>query len=224
MIFMIHVKNREIVVPGELIATGNFHVQLGAEKDGENIYSTVVGITYIDQEKKYIKIVPLRGKYMPRVGDSVIGVVEELALKKAILDINSAHKGILDIRDVTMDRSAEINKVFSVGDTVYSKVSDVSGSVSLYAKPPYGKLHGGRIINIPSTKIPRVIGKKGSMISIIKKYTECKIYVGQNGTIWVKGRDEGEDLALKAIKIISAESHTSGLTERITKFLEEKVI
>lgn len=220
---MIHVKNKEIVVPGELIATGNFRTQFGIEKDGENIYSTIVGVAYIDSEKDYIKIVPLEGKYIPRGGDSVIGMVEDLALKKAILDINSAHKGILDIRDATMNRNAEIANFFSVGDIIYAKVYNVSGSVALNAKPPYGKLHGGRLIHISSTKIPRVIGKKGSMISTIKKYTECKVYVGQNGTIWVKGNDERmEDLALKAIEIINIESHISGLTERITKFLEEK--
>jgi len=221
---MIYINNKEIIVPGELIATGNFHAQFGAEKDGENIYSTVVGIVYTDPERDYIKIVPLKGKYIPKMGDSVIGMIEELALKKAILDINSAHKGILDIRDVTMNRSAEINKIFSIGDAVYAKVNNVSNSIALYAKgTPYGKLYGGRLINISSTKVPRVIGKKGSMISLIKKYTGCKIYVGQNGTIWAKGKDESmENLTLEAIEIINAESHISGLTDRITKFLEER--
>ncbi len=221
---MIYVKDRKIVVPGELVATGNFRVYSGAEKEGKNIYSTVVGIVYTDPEKKSIKIVPLKGKYVPRIGDSVIGMVEELALKKAIVDINSPYKGILDVRDASMNRNAEINRLFSVGDIVYAKVMSVSDSAVLYAKPPYGKLREGRIITIPSTKIPRVIGKKGSMISLIKKYTECRIYVGQNGTIWIKGKSEKEDLAIKAIEIINSESHLSGLTDKIMRLLEEKVI
>jgi exosome complex component RRP4 len=220
---MFHVKNKEIVVPGELIATGNFRTYTGTEKDGEDIYSTVVGLSYVNPEKNYIKIVPLEGKYVPQRGDSVIGVVEDLALKKAIVNINSAHKGILDLRDTTARRNAEISDLFSVGDTVYAKVSYVSDSVDLYAKPPYGKLHDGRLIHISSTKVPRVIGRKGSMISLIKKYTGCKIYVGQNGTIWIKGQNEEmEEHVREAITLIDAESHTSGLTERITVFLEKK--
>ncbi|MEA1993579.1 MAG: exosome complex RNA-binding protein Rrp4 [Euryarchaeota archaeon] len=220
---MIHVDNKQIVVPGELIATGDTKFRYGTEKDGKNIYSTVVGITYANPEKDYIKVVPLEGKYIPRRGDNVIGLAEEFAFKKAILDINSAKKGILDVRDATRNRNAEIDDIFSIGDVIYSKVSDTNDSVTLNTKNRlYGKLQGGRLINIPSAKIPRVIGRKGSMISTIKKHTQCKIYVGQNGTIWVKGKDKKEELALEAIKTIDAESHISGLTKRITNFLKKE--
>ncbi len=219
---MIHVENKEIVVPGELVATGDFRPREGAEKDGENIYATVVGITYVNSKNKYVKVVPLERKYyIPQKNDTIVGVVEELAFRKAILDINSAYKGILDVRDTTSDRNAEIEDIFSVGDAVYAKVDDTSESVRLYAKPRrYGKLHGGRLITIPSAKVPRVIGRKGSMISVMKKYTNCRIQVGQNGRIWVKG--EKADRVLEAIRIISAESHKSGLTEKITNFLKEE--
>ena len=80
------------------------------------------------------------------------------------------------------------------------------------------KLIGGRILKITPSKVPRVIGKAGSMIELIKDKTKCQIIVGQNGVIWIKG--EKESLASKTILMIEKESHISGLTDKITKFLE----
>ena len=61
------------------------------------------------------------------------------------------------------------------------------------------------------------------MISMIKKETGCQIILGLNGVILVTGKNpEDEDLALMAIRKIDEESHTSGLTDRITQLLKEK--
>jgi exosome complex component RRP4 len=72
------------------------------------------------------------------------------------------------------------------------------------------------------TKIPRVIGRKGSMISMIKQETNCQIVLGLNGIILVTGKTpEDEELAITAIRKIEQESHISGLTDRITQLLKE---
>ncbi len=57
------------------------------------------------------------------------------------------------------------------------------------------------------------------MIELIKKGTKCQIIVGQNGIVWLKG--EKEALASKAILTIDAESHITGLTEKISQLLEK---
>ena len=85
-----------------------------------------------------------------------------------------------------------------------------------------GRLDGGRIIKINPHKVPRVIGKEGSMINLIKDKTRTEITVGQNGFIWIKGDAEGENKAEETIKLIVQESTSSGLTEKIEKFLEGK--
>jgi exosome complex component RRP4 len=78
---------------------------------------------------------------------------------------------------------------------------------------------------VTPTKIPRVIGRKGSMISMIKQETGCQIILGLNGVILVTGKSvEDEELAIEAIKKIDQESHTSGLTDRITQLLKEKKV
>jgi exosome complex component RRP4 len=86
-----------------------------------------------------------------------------------------------------------------------------------------GKITRGQIIKVTPSKIPRVIGRKGSMISMIKQETGCQIILGLNGVILVTGKNpEDEDIAMAAIQKIEAESHTSGLTDRITQFLKEE--
>ena len=75
----------------------------------------------------------------------------------------------------------------------------------------------GVIIKITPSKVPRLIGKQGSMVTLIKEKTGTIIRVGQNGLVWVSG--ENVDKAIKAIKTIEQKSHIFGLTEEISKLL-----
>ena len=100
--------------------------------------------------------------------------------------------------------------------------SDVGSSIDLTIKSRgLGRIDEGLIIKINPNKVPRVIGKQGSMVTMIKQATGCQIIVGQNGVIWLEGSPQGEIVAVKTIEKIEQESHISGLTERVQKFLEE---
>jgi exosome complex component RRP4 len=91
------------------------------------------------------------------------------------------------------------------------------------AEPGLGKITRGQILKVTPTKIPRVIGRKGSMISTIKQETGCNIILGVNGVVLITGKTlEDEQLAMRAILKIEEESHTSGLTDRIAKMLKEE--
>jgi len=80
------------------------------------------------------------------------------------------------------------------------------------------------MIDVTSSKVPRIIGKQGSMISLIKNATNCRIVVGQNGKVWISGDDPGKEMiATEAILKIEQEAHTSGLTDKISAFLKENV-
>ncbi len=61
------------------------------------------------------------------------------------------------------------------------------------------------------------------MINMIKDQTKCEIVVGQNGVVWVKGDHAMERIARKVIKTIEEQAHTSGLTDRVRKMLEEEI-
>ena len=84
------------------------------------------------------------------------------------------------------------------------------------------KIKGGYITYIEPSKVPRLIGKKGSMIALIKKYTQCRIFVGKNGRIWIDGKGDNIYKVLKVIKKIESESITYGLTNRIEDLLKKE--
>jgi exosome complex component RRP4 len=70
--------------------------------------------------------------------------------------------------------------------------------------------------------VPRIIGKQGSMVSMIKQYTNCRILVGQNGYVWIQGEDPSKELlAVQTIKKIEKEAHVPGLTDNVKAFLEQ---
>ena len=85
------------------------------------------------------------------------------------------------------------------------------------------KIEGGMLVEISHTKVSRVIGKSGSMIQMLKNMTDCRMFVGQNGRIWIDGDDENVDVAAEAIKIIEAESRSANLTDRVREFIEKKL-
>jgi exosome complex component RRP4 len=68
--------------------------------------------------------------------------------------------------------------------------------------------------------VPRLIGKRGSMIQTIEQATQTRVLIGQNGIVVVTGRNpEGTILAVKAIKMVEEEAHTANLTQRIKVLL-----
>lgn len=113
--------------------------------------------------------------------------------------------------------------MFDVGDLVVSKVLafDRTRDPLVSAKGPgLGRVSSGRIVKISPAKIPRLIGKKGSMISILKKETGAHIMVGQNGTVLISAKyPDSENMAIQAIRMIEREAHTQGLTDRIQALL-----
>jgi exosome complex component RRP4 len=75
-------------------------------------------------------------------------------------------------------------------------------------------------MDISYSKVPRVIGKGGSMIQMIKTMTNTRIFVGQNGRIWLDGDIESILFAIRAIKMIEDNSQAAHLTEKVREYLE----
>ncbi|MFB6166742.1 MAG: KH domain-containing protein, partial [Candidatus Nanohaloarchaea archaeon] len=118
----------------------------------------------------------------------------------------------------------ELTDYYDVGDAIVVKVTSVSEGMDVNLSmmdKRCRKLSGGRIIEIPPSKVPRVIGKQGTMIKQIKNKTNTKMIVGQNGLVWIRG--EYENLAARAVRKIEREAHTSGLTQEMADWLEEEL-
>ncbi len=219
---MIFVKDKEIVVPGDVLADEEYHSGRGTFRENSDICSSLVGLVAIRDKK--ISVIPLQSKYIPKRGDVVIGEVTDIRFSMWNLDVNSPYSGFLPASDVFGKEKRELSRTFDVGDVLFLRVVDVDEvkKVKLGLKGRgLGKFRGGILINITPTKVPRLIGKKGSMINMIKDETRCDVVVGQNGVVWVKGEPEMERVAEKVIMMIEEQSHTSGLTDRVRTMLLE---
>ncbi len=219
---MLLVEDKQIVVPGEILAEGDYHSGRGTFKEEDKVCSSLVGLVAVRDKK--ISVIPLQSKYIPKRGDVVIGEITDIRFSMWNLDINSPYSGILPAAEVFGKEKRELNRAFDVGDVLFLRVVDVDEvkKVKLGLKGRgLGKFRGGILIYITPTKVPRLIGKKGSMINMIKDQTRCEVVVGQNGVVWVKGKPEMERVVQKVVKTIEEEAHTSGLTDRIRDMLLE---
>ena len=221
------VKEKEIVVPGEALAEGMDYLPgSGTYRLDDKIIAKKLGLVNISG--RAIKLVPLSGRYLPKYGDKIIAQVTDITMNGWIVDINSAYSAFLSMRDASsrfIRKGDDLTKIYDVGDYIRAKIIKVTSQnlVDLTMKEPgLNKLKGGRIIQINPHKVPRVIGKEGSMVSLIKNKTNCNIVVGQNGLVWISSDNfDNELVAEKAIKKIEEEAHLDGLTDRMEKFLDK---
>lgn len=213
---MIYVENKDLVIPGQILADDEYYSGRGTFKENGKICSSLMGLVSLRNKK--LRVIPLKSKYVPKKGDVVIGKINDVRFSMWDVDINSPYSGILPAFEVFGREKKELNKVYDVGDVLFLRVVDVDeikkAKLGLKGRG-MGKFKGGIIVDIAPTKVPRLIGKKGSMINMIKDKTNCKIVVGQNGLVWVKGDEDMEQLTKDVIHLIEAEAHTSGLTNKI---------
>ncbi|AIU69709.1 RNA-binding protein [Thermococcus eurythermalis] len=223
----IFVKPRELVVPGTLLAQGPFKNGRGTFREGNRIYSTVIGLVEIRGD--LIRVIPLEGPYIPEVGDNVLGKIVDVKFSNWTVDIGAPYQANLRVQDAVEERidllKTDLRKIYDIGDIIYAKVKAFNeiNQIDLTTKGmPFkgGPLRGGQLVTITPSKVPRLIGKGGSMINMIKTLTGTRIIVGQNGWVWVSGKnDELEKLAIEAILKVDRESHTQGLTDRVKEYL-----
>ena len=176
----------------------------------------------------------MRGFYTARPGDKVIALVVDKNPVKYRCDINAKEDANLKpknaIKRGRMKRGHERydsgTEKYEIGDILIAKVlsADRLNAPELTTVGKYlGKRNNGIVISIDPPKIPRVIGRNGSMIKILKNFTKTNIFVTQNGRIWLKGEDIAhERLLIDAIQKIEREAHTVGLTDRMSEYIENE--
>lgn len=213
-----------VVLPGEFLGERKGRkIGRNVYFEGEKLFSKILGIPRTSEDEVFV--IPLSGIYMPSFRDKIVGVITSTEISGWLVDINSPYVAFMPLAesvDEFVDTSrTDISRYFDVGDVIFGKISRVTktkSSIQVSLRDIGSrKLYGGIIIKVNPCKIPRIIGKAGSMITLIKEKTKCEIYTGQNGIIWIKGEDKTK--AIEAILKIEKESHTTGLTEKIEKLL-----
>lgn len=218
--------SRDLVLPGDPVADEGEGAEPGRNvyrRDG-GLYAGVLGIKR--RKGKHIDVVPLGGVYDPAVGDLVIGIVMQHGPSNWLIDINAPYPAPMHVNEVPWDVGfAETSEYLEAGDTILCKILfvDEAKKIQVTMKDRnLRKLTGGVMLNIEPSRVARVIGKSGSMINLIKRYTDVWLFVGQNGRIWLNGDDDGIAVAKDAIRKIEREAHIPGLTDRIREYLQDR--
>lgn len=218
-------ETRQIVVPGERIAAaGELRPGQNTYEEADGIYALRLGVKSVRGDR--VNVIALSGRYEPARGDMVIGTVAEAGPSNWYINIGAANDVGMHVNDVPWRvEFGETKKYLDIGDSVLLKIVHVDelkkAQVSMKDRQ-CRKLTGGLLFEVSPAKVPRIVGRQGSMISMLKDATNVRVFVGQNGVIWLDGETEDVALALEALRKIEAEAHTSGLTDRMKAWLEER--
>ncbi|MBQ3685606.1 MAG: S1 RNA-binding domain-containing protein [Candidatus Methanomethylophilaceae archaeon] len=218
-------QTREIVVPGDVLDETGM-------KPGDNAYvvdgkvrASITGVRNVFQNT--VGVIPLKGCYMPKAGDTVIGVINDIGPSNWMVDINAPYPAPLHVSEVPWKvEFGDTSKYLGMGNVVILKILSVDESRKIQVTMKDSGLRritGGRVVTIPCSKVSRVIGKSGSMISMLNNMTDCRITVGQNGRIWIDGDEENCDVAAEAIAMIENKAQSGNLTDAVKEFIEGRI-
>ncbi|MGY5141348.1 MAG: exosome complex RNA-binding protein Rrp4 [Candidatus Nitrosopumilus sp. Bin_571-38] len=221
-------NKRKYVIPGDVITTGPFRPEQNVILEGDKIISTTIGISEIYDDS--VRVLTLTGKYIPKIDDLVIGKINSHTSLSWELDINSCYVGFLPAQDVFgRDFSAhadELSSKLKTGDLVAARIANFDRTrdpLVTISDRDLGKIDSGVLVKISPSKVPRLIGKKGSMIQMIEMATDAAVTIGQNGWVVISCESpEGLLKAKKAIEMVNEKAHVANLTDQIKDMLQIK--
>lgn len=201
-------SEKRVVIPGEVITEERKRTGSHVFVENGRVISETLGIVYTDAP--VAQVVALRGKYEPTIDDVVIGIVAQETFNGYLVDLGAMYNSFVS--------KESVRDKLERGSVVSAKVTSVSEIGEIELEDPRG-FFGGELITIAPVKVPRVIGKQGSMLNVLKNGTGSNIVVGRNGRIWAKGGNV--QLLRRALQFIEEHSHQSNLTQSIEAFLKE---
>ena len=183
------------------------------------VYASQVGIATLRDNK--VTVIAFKGAYKPQPGDRVVGIVTDVKPNGYEVMLGRHLTGNLRIPNRREVKSLNLH----VGDVIYVKIRESGlNGVTLDHLDKLKKINEGILISIHPAKVPRLIGRRGSMINMIKKLTECELTVGRNGMIIVRGPNPAQEFAaISAIKLVETEAHSQGLTERVENLIRKVI-
>jgi exosome complex component RRP4 len=215
---------RKYVIPGEVVAEGNVRADLNVMRVNDQLIATRVGMAEIGHD--VVRVIPLSGPYIPRIDDLVVGKVIDYSAFAWEADINSCFFGILPAasvfgRDYSPAKDSLTDKL-KVGDMIAARVIAYDRSrdpLLSISGSGLGRIPRGQVAKISPAKVPRLIGKKGSMIKTIEAGTKSRMLIGQNGVVVIVGSPDDTIRAIRAVHLVEEEAHSADLTERVQNLL-----
>ena len=220
-------KNRH-VIPGEVIVSGNYRSEQNTFMEGNKIISSVIGLSDIHDGS--VRVIPLTGGYIPKDDDLVIGKIISHSAMSWQVNINSCYDGMLPATDVFgrdfSSHSDVLTSKLDKGDLIVARIvnSDMTRDPLLtISGRELGKIDSGELVHISPSKVPRLIGKRGSMIQMIEGATNDNVTIGQNWLLVISCEDSNRLIkAINAIELIEEQAHVANLTDKVNELLESK--
>ena len=221
-------NQNQFVLPGDTIVTGDYTPEQNVIIDGDRAISTTVGFSEVNDNR--VGVISLTGFYIPKIDDLVIGKVISFSALSWEIDINSYYSAILpasDIfgRDFTSSRD-NLSLKLAKGDLIAARIVNVGSTrepLITISGQGLGKIDSGELVKITPSKVPRLIGKQGSMIQAIEGATNSSITIGQNGLIILNNdNNSGLERATRAIKMIEINLYEPNLEEKIQNLLDDQ--
>jgi len=219
-----HYESRDLVIPGDVLFEGRIRTGDNTYRTQGKVCATRIGL--VEYGRGIVSVIALEARYNPLVGDLVVGKVVNIELGYWNVEIDAPSAAVLNVPDAIdapFRPDIVMPDILDVGDIIVANIVDLDRRrtpiLSILGRG-LGKAEEGLIINITPSKIPRLIGKKGSMVNMILKETGCRIVIGQNGRILIHGRTrEQEEIVVDVVDKIEREAHTTGLTNRIQEYI-----
>jgi exosome complex component RRP4 len=215
-------RERVLVLPGEEIPSQGLKPGPGTYRMGGKVYASVLGL--LSPRPPFVQVIPLSGRYIPKPNDVVIGTVTDVQGTFWLLDIGAPRWAPLHMTGTPWQvEIGETEKFLHVGESVVVRVEnlDATGRIGVtMLGEGLGKLEGGSMERISPARVPRVVGRGGSMIQTLTRRTGAQIAVGQNGRIWVNGEPEAIARVREALRMIEEGGQRHGLTEQVDSYLK----
>ncbi|MBQ04249.1 RNA-binding protein [Candidatus Bathyarchaeota archaeon] len=217
-------ETRDLVIPGDVLFEGRVKTGDNTHRADGKVFASRIGL--VTYNRGMVSVIALEAGFNPLTGDQVIGQVKDIRIGRWMVDIDAAEDGalnVIDAIDAQFRTDFDMTRVLDIGDTVVAKIVDIDRRrtpiLSILGRD-LGRVNEGFIMRFTPSKIPRLIGKKGSMINMIFNQTGSNVVIGQNGRILIHGRTrEQEKMAVKVITKVENEAHISGLTSRVKEYL-----
>lgn len=184
---------------------------------------------------KLLSVKPLRGRYLPVIGDHVVGRITEVGNKRWKVDIGANQEAALMLGSVNLPggvlrRKSESDELqmrnfLKEGDLLNAEVQSLfsDGGASLHTRSlRYGKLRNGYFVSVPSSLIVR----SNSHSYRLPDNIDC--ILGVNGYIWLSKRSKASAAENNNVSITRLEEEAgleiySDVNEKISHSTREAI-
>ena len=213
-------------------------------KIGDQLISNKAGL--IDVFNDQTNILPYKNIYKPKQVDFVIGIVIGFMPNGWQIDLFSYKKHMLPAAETPIlqvlnprsnDKSSyrrrperfdptkhELKDFLKIGYIIRAEVIEASrlgnSLLSMNQRGSLEKISDAYYMKINVSKLPRIIGKKGSMLKLLEDTSNTKLFIGQNGVIAIEGTIESYRKVKETINMISKNIFTKGLTDKVLEMLK----